>query len=53
MVTIPFSWSHCELPFYLNAGQRADLLKFNLVFSGPGTAGVKSIELYSTPIKDG
>jgi hypothetical protein len=46
-------WSRCELPFYLKAGQRADLLKFNLVFSCAGTAGVKSMELYSTPLKEG
>ena len=46
------SWSNCELPFYLKYGQRADLLKFNLVFSASGTIGVKNIELYSTPIKN-
>jgi hypothetical protein len=28
-----------------------ELLKFNLVFAGPGTARIKDIELHATPLK--
>ena len=43
-------WTSCELPFYLRAGQRANLLKLNLVFEGPGAVSLKNLELYSTPL---
>jgi hypothetical protein len=44
-------WTQCELPFYLKAGELAELLKFNLVFAGPGTVRIKDIELHATPLK--
>jgi hypothetical protein len=43
-------WSSCALPFVLRSGQRADLLKFNLVFKSRGSASLRRIELYSTPL---
>jgi len=43
-------WSSCELPFYLKKGQRAKLVKLNVVFEGPGTVSLNHIELYSTPL---
>ncbi len=44
-------WTSVELPFYLRANQKADLLKLNLVFAGSGSATLKNIELYSTPLE--
>lgn len=45
-------WVTCEVPFLLKKGQRADLLKLNLVFRGAGTVRVKEIELWATPLAD-
>jgi hypothetical protein len=44
-------WSSLEVPFYLKAGQRADLLKLGLTFEGPGTVWVKEIEVFQTPLE--
>ena len=44
-------WKEVEIPFYLESGQKADLLHLNLVFEGPGTVRLKDIEVLSTPVK--
>lgn len=44
-------WTSCELPFYLQSGQKAQLLKMNLVFEGAGTVQLREIELHSTPLE--
>jgi hypothetical protein len=43
-------WGSYEVPFYLKKDQRADLLKLNLVVEGPGSVGIKDIELLKTPL---
>ena len=45
------AWSSCELPFFLKAGQKADLLKLNLVFGGAGVISLQNLELYATPLE--
>ena len=44
-------WTPVEIPFYLESGQRADHLRLNLVFEGPGTVRLRDIEVLSTPVK--
>ena len=44
-------WKEVEIPFYLESGQKADLLHLNLIFEGPGTVRLKDIEVLSTPVK--
>jgi hypothetical protein len=43
-------WGSFETSFYLTKGQRADLLKLNLVVEGPGRVCIKDIELLKTPL---
>ncbi len=43
-------WARYEIPFYLKAGQRPDLLKLNLVVEGIGTVWLRNIELLQTPL---
>lgn len=40
-----------EIPFLLEAGQHADQLNLNLVFSGPGTVRLKDLEILTAPVK--
>lgn len=47
----PVDWQLVEIPFYLNEGQRPDLLELNLVFEGRGSVRLKDIEILSTPLK--
>jgi len=44
-------WSSYEVPFYLKAGQRPDLIRLNVAFDGPGTLWLRSVELLSTPTR--
>jgi len=44
-------WTSVEIPFYLDPDQRADHLRLNLVFEGPGTVRLRDIEVLSTPVK--
>lgn len=44
-------WVSLEIPFYLKAGQRPDLVKLNLVFEGAGAVRLKEIELLATPLE--
>lgn len=43
-------WASYEIPFYLKAGQRPDLLKLNLVFDGPGVIEIRNAHLTATPV---
>jgi len=43
-------WGSYETPFYLKRGERADLVKLNLVVEGPGRVCIKDIELLRTPL---
>jgi hypothetical protein len=43
-------WASYEIPFYLKAGQRPDMIKLNLAFDGPGAVEIRDIELTATPI---
>ncbi|MGH7136917.1 MAG: hypothetical protein ACREHD_14350, partial [Pirellulales bacterium] len=44
------NWTSVEIPFYLKRGQRADLLKLNLVFEGTGLVRLADIEVLATPL---
>ncbi len=44
-------WASYEIPFYLKRGQRADLIKLNVVAEGAGTLWIRNIELLQTPLK--
>jgi hypothetical protein len=43
-------WGSFETSFILRKGQRADLLKLDLVVEGPGKVRIKDIELLRTPV---
>ena len=43
-------WSSHEVPFYLKAGQRPDLVKLNVAFEGGGTVWIRDVELLVTPL---
>jgi hypothetical protein len=44
-VTGTTDWVSCQTPFYLQKGERPDLIKMNLVVEGAGTVWIKDIEL--------
>ncbi len=44
-------WATYETPFYLNTGQKPDLIKLSVVIEGEGNVWMKDIELTSTPLK--
>jgi hypothetical protein len=44
------AWASYQTPFRLKKGQRADLVKLNLVVEGPGTVWMKDVELLETPL---
>jgi serine/threonine-protein kinase len=39
-------WVSCETPFTLDAGQRPDLIRLNVMAKGTGTVMVKDVELF-------
>jgi hypothetical protein len=43
-------WAELEIPFYLESGQRADLLHLNLVFEGAGTVRIRDIRVSSADV---
>ena len=43
-------WSSHEIPFFLDEGQRPDLVRLNLAFEGGGTAWIRGVELLRTPL---
>lgn len=44
-------WASYEIPFLLKKGQRADLIKLNLVSEAEGTIWLKEVELLKTPLE--
>ena len=38
-------WISCEIPFFLKAGERPDLIRLNVVAQGTGTVQLKNVEL--------
>lgn len=44
-------WSSSEIPFFLQAGQKCDKVKLNLVIDGSGTAWIDQIELAKAPLR--
>jgi hypothetical protein len=44
-------WASYEIPFFLKKGQKADLIKLNLVVEGIGKTWIKDVELLKTPLK--
>lgn len=44
-------WASYEIPFFLKKGQKADLVKLNLVVEGTGKTWIKHVELLQTPLK--
>ncbi|PWU07959.1 MAG: hypothetical protein C5B50_30645 [Verrucomicrobia bacterium] len=42
-------WASYEIPFYLKAGQKADLIKLNLVFEGSGKVFIKDVKVMAGP----
>jgi hypothetical protein len=46
-------WTSCETPFFLKKGERADLLKLNLVIEGTGTVWIKDVSLRKGPLPMG
>jgi len=44
-------WALYEIPFFLEKGQKADLIKLNLVVQGIGKTWIKDVELLKTPLK--
>lgn len=44
-------WSSYEVPFFLEAGQRPDLIRLNVAFEGPGTLWLRKVELLRTPLR--
>lgn len=43
-------WSSYQVPFYLKAGERPDLIRLNVAFDGPGIVWVRNVELLRTPL---
>lgn len=44
-------WSSYEVPFYLKARERPDLIRLNVAFEGPGTLWLRNVELLQTPLR--
>lgn len=44
------NWARFEIPFYLKAGQKPDLIKLNVAVEGVGTVWLRNIELLKTPL---
>jgi hypothetical protein len=43
-------WATYEIPFFFNKGERADLVKLNVAFEGPGgSVTIKDVELLKGP----
>jgi hypothetical protein len=44
------NWARYEIPFYLKARQKPDLIKLNVAVEGTGVVWIKNIELLITPL---
>src|SRR5215469_1572901 len=45
------NWVSAQIPFYLQKGQHAGLVRLNLVFEGPAKARLTDIEVLATPLE--
>jgi hypothetical protein len=44
-------WAAYEVPFYLKAGEKPDLIRLNVAFEGAGTLWVRNPGLLRTPLR--
>jgi hypothetical protein len=44
-------WASYEVPFYLKAGERPDLIRLNVAFEGAGAVWLRNPELLRTPLR--
>jgi len=45
-------WAHHEIPFFFQKGERADLVKLDVAFEGPGgSLTIKDVELLKAPLR--
>ena len=49
-VTGTTDWEPNETPFFLQAGQKPDLVKLNVVLEGRGTLWLRNVQLLTTPL---
>ena|GEM_PF-1097905 len=52
MATGITDWSAYETPFFLNRGEKPDLIRLNLVIEGKGTVWMKDVEVLRLPAAD-
>jgi len=52
-VTGTTDWATYETPFFLQKGQRPDLIKLDVVVEGKGTLWIKDVELLKSPFPSG
>jgi len=45
-------WAKVETPFFIQKGQRTDLIKLNLVIEGKGTVRLRNIEVVANPLPE-
>ena len=50
-ITGTTDWASYEIPFYLEKGQRLDLIKLGLVIEGRGKVSIKDVELLKAPLE--
>ena len=50
-ITGTTDWASYEIPFYLERGQRPDLIKLGLVIEGRGKVSIKDVELLKAPLE--
>jgi hypothetical protein len=50
-ITGTTDWASYETPFYLERGQRPDLIKLGLVIEGRGKVSIKDVELLKAPLE--
>jgi tRNA A-37 threonylcarbamoyl transferase component Bud32 len=43
-------WANYSTPFFLQAGQRPELIRLNLVIEGKGTVWIRDIEVFAMPL---
>lgn len=44
-------WISCVLPFYLKPGEFIENVRFQLVFSAAGSAAIRDVEFFETPLE--
>ena len=49
-LTGTMGWSQVQIPFLLEKGQRPDLIRLQITFTGAGTAWLKDVVVTATPL---